>query len=343
MLARMPTSCAVAFDVLRAWAAGEALDISVRELAAVCRLSYGATWRALRRLRGANLVRWQTYGRGRGQRSTLEVLWDRPRRTGTGRARFPQVNDPPMRGLRNNAEDTDAMQHAASPSRARYPYPQGLTSSLTDAERPESEPPATGKAFRWAMAQVRAEVRRWPIPWAARNRVIRGCAVALSRAMARGEVCVGPELGAVVRGLVARLRMAEAISGDLGAAVRFARWAVRGAAAVDRGGQPVPEGLDEGRSEARKRLPWPLTVPEPLTAGEAERPATVAEVAAALARWRGEYMGCVYPGRGGAGLAGARNAGGRRTDNRIHRYPVITSDVGPLRGAVGGRGDQCLM
>lgn len=205
----MPLSASVVFDVLRVWAAGEALEVSVRELAEVCRLSPAATWYALRRLRGANLVRWATSGPGRGGRSTFEVLWDRPRtQIRKGAASYPQKN-----------------VHPRPMSYARYPTP-GVQGFSHTGSRPSCGNPARSKAFRWAMAQVRAEVRAWPITWERRNRVLRGVAVALCQALAKGHAAPGPELGQLVRELIGRLRTAEAISGETRAAVRFGVWAV---------------------------------------------------------------------------------------------------------------------
>ncbi len=294
-------SCRVTFDVLRVWAAGEAVELSVAELAQACRLSETQTRRSLRRLAGARLLRWSTYGPGRGRRGTVEVLWGHPEKyVRKGVRSFPQRKPPPL--ARDNA-------------RATYPLE---VCSLTDGKRPEAEPPATGRAFRWACAAVRREVACWPLPWPRRARVIAGVAWALSEALARGEVCPGAELAQVVRGVVARLRRAEGISGNARRAHAFARWAVARAASearqAARGGERGPEASKGGPSEGFTGRGAPPSVvlslgargaafcgsEAPQAGPEAERPATVAEVAAALARWRGEYMGCVYPGRGGA-------------------------------------------
>ena len=101
VLSKMPHSCQVTFDVLRSFAMREAVEISIRDLAERCRLSYVQTRRALRRLEGANLIWWQNPGPGRGHRSVFEVRWTPPS--------FPQENDPHgRRGVLTRHERKDA-------------------------------------------------------------------------------------------------------------------------------------------------------------------------------------------------------------------------------------------
>jgi MarR-like DNA-binding transcriptional regulator SgrR of sgrS sRNA len=71
----MPTSANIVFDVLRNMTGNEAIELSICDLAHLCRLSETQVRRALRRLQGARLIRWTNFGPGRGRRSIFEVLW----------------------------------------------------------------------------------------------------------------------------------------------------------------------------------------------------------------------------------------------------------------------------
>lgn len=213
VLAKMPQSCNVVFDVLRLISSEEAISLSIRELASFCRLSYGATWRALRRLAGARLVRWKTFGCGAGHTSVFEVLWDLEEKLTTpATSTFPQKNDPPYaRG---------------------FITPGGIRSSHTDGAcrpRDTSRTSSFGmaRAHRWACAQIRSEVRTWPLPWDRRNWVIDGVARAIGEVLEKRCVQPGPMLGLLVRGVLFHLRQAEEISVNPQSAAAFGRWAVR--------------------------------------------------------------------------------------------------------------------
>ena len=83
----MPPSCQVVFDLLRSLGGANGVKLSIRQLAEMAQLSPAQTWRALRRLQGANLVNWQTSGPGRGGRSFVELNWHE--------VGFPQKNVSP--------------------------------------------------------------------------------------------------------------------------------------------------------------------------------------------------------------------------------------------------------
>ncbi len=213
VLQRMPLCCSVVFDVLRLMAGREEVCVSIRDLAAICRLSPSGCWMALRRLAGANLIRWRTSGAGARASSHFTVLWDQRRARGErSRPRFPQKNVHPY-----TRESTT---------------PGGVGISHADGRRrpvaqPETPPQKATRAHRWACAQIRKEVRTWPLPWPRRARVIDGVSRALAHAFSRGRVRPGPEVGVLVRGVLFHLRQAEAISGNARSAHAFGMWAVR--------------------------------------------------------------------------------------------------------------------
>lgn len=155
VLSKMPLSCEVVFDVLRTHAMGEAVELPVRELAEVCRLSYAQTRRALRRLVGANLIRWQNPGPGRGHRSVFEVRWTPPS--------FPQKNDPPL-----PARDTlypQGIKNANSP-KERLPAVAGTSSRGTNRKTllAKGQPRLSSRAHRWAVGEFRRRVQeRWTL------------------------------------------------------------------------------------------------------------------------------------------------------------------------------------
>ena len=141
----------------------------VRELAEMCRLSPAQVWRALRRLEGAHLIRRTSPGRGR-RPAAWQVLWKS----------FPQLSVSP---------------------RPKQRFTQGGLDSHTD-------PPVSAKALRWALGQVRRELRGWPIPWPRRRELLAACAVALGREFRRGPPGGWRyrAWGRLVRAFVARLR-----------------------------------------------------------------------------------------------------------------------------------------
>ena len=155
VLSKMPLSCKVVFDVLRTHAMGKAVELPVRELAEVCRLSYAQTRRALRRLVGANLIRWQNPGPGRGHRSVFEVRWTPPS--------FPQKNDPPLRG-----RDTLYPQGTKTTNspKERLPAVAGTFSPGTNKKLLPAKGQArlSCRAHRWAVGEFRRRVQeRWTL------------------------------------------------------------------------------------------------------------------------------------------------------------------------------------
>ncbi len=84
------------------------------------------------------------------------------------------------------------------------------------------------RAVRLILARVREELRRWPIGFDRKERIITGVAVAV-RARFSGPVRRGDAI-TLARGLVSELRGGERITTSLAAACRFGRYAVRAAA-----------------------------------------------------------------------------------------------------------------
>ena len=163
VLRRMPLSCNVVFDVLRTYAKGKATELSIRELAEMCRLSYSQTHRALRRLMGANLIRWQNQGPGRGRRSLFEVRWTL--------SAFPQENDPPhaRESLTPQRFNTSFCEQKTA-----RPSSQTNTPQLNQSWRPSE------RAIRWALA--RARDRLWGLPRPRRERAVEALARAFRQA-----------------------------------------------------------------------------------------------------------------------------------------------------------------
>jgi len=152
----MPRSCKVTFDVLRSFAMGEAVELSIRELAEMCRLSYTQTRRALRRLEGAKLIVWRRCGPGRAHRSIFQVRWAPPS--------FPQLNDP-------------------LPSKNVFPESEKEFSFCKQKTRASPIAQLTGhwwapseRAIRWALA--RARDRLWGLPKPRRKRALEALAKA---------------------------------------------------------------------------------------------------------------------------------------------------------------------
>ena len=159
VLSKMPRSCKVTFDVLRSFAMGEAVELSIRELAEMCRLSYTQTRRALRRLEGAKLIVWRRCGPGRAHRSIFQVRWAPPS--------FPQRNDPSYARVtlkpQREAQDSFAKAKTLSSTKAT---PQLMAPTWQPSER----------AIRWALA--RARDRLWGLPKPRRERAVNALAKA---------------------------------------------------------------------------------------------------------------------------------------------------------------------
>ena len=235
VLRKMPLSCNVVFDVLRALAMGEAVEFSIRELAQMCRLSPRQTRRALARLHGAHLIRWRRGRPGRGHRSSTEILWKSPNQR--PRNRFQRRGDistpsPPTRrpketvsaGLGGFPQKKGAPQKPRSEGTFRPPSPH--TQGFKTFSHPDSRPQLTNRAHRWAMARLREAVRVCPVPWPRRNRLLEAVGSVLWRAIARGEVRTPEELARLVRRLRAAL-WGEGLPQEAKALHAWAGWKVR--------------------------------------------------------------------------------------------------------------------
>ena len=207
VLSKMPLSCNVVFDVLRSFAMGEAVELSVRELAEMCQLSYEQTRRALRRLQGAKLIRWRNPGPGRGHRSVFEVRWTPPS--------FPQENDSPhARKSSAVPQGEGSFAEAKTPPASPTPTPPPLKcQSWQPSER----------AIRWALARVRE--RLWGLPRQRRERAVG----ALARAFRWGAAQPRPWTRARWKRFVAATlsRFEEGPDGITEARRRPYGWAMR--------------------------------------------------------------------------------------------------------------------
>ena len=220
VLAKMPPSCNVTFDVLRTYAMGETAKISVQELAEVCRLSTRQVRRALARLHGARLIRWERGGPGRGNRSTVVVLWRSPAQTVRNRLWGERDVPTPTRlsrrakeaasaGLASSSaargslsvkgasfpQEKGAPQESRSEacSRSSHPYrPRERNCSLAKARTREASSATqpsqlkgggwqpSERAVRWALA--RARDRLWGLPRPRRERAVEALARAFRQA-----------------------------------------------------------------------------------------------------------------------------------------------------------------
>ena len=249
VLRRMPLSCSIVFDVLRTYAAGEAAELSVRELAQMCRLSPRQTRRALARLHGAHLIRWQRSGPGRGHCSIIEVLWKNPAQRPRNRLQRPGdistpshpprkaraatsagAASPPAAGSRLTDGRGSFPQKKGAPQKPRseapFEPPSPYTQGFKTFSHPDPRPQLANRAHRWAMARLREAVRACPVPWSRRNRLLEAMGLALWRAMAQGEVTTPEKLARLVR----RLRAAvwdEGLPQDARALYAWAGWKVR--------------------------------------------------------------------------------------------------------------------
>lgn len=150
----MPFSCNVVFDVLRAHAMGEAVELPIRELAEMCRLSYAQTRRALRRLVGASLIRWRNLGPGRGHCSIFEVRWTPPT--------FPQVKDSSPTRARDRVEVFENPSEKAEDSFLRKtPACAVGSSSASSQSSPQLRNQLSPRATRWAIAEFRRRLAYW--------------------------------------------------------------------------------------------------------------------------------------------------------------------------------------
>jgi len=150
VLGRMPRSCNVVWDVLRVFAMGETVRLSIRDLAEMCRLSYTQTYRALRRLQGANLIEWRKPGSGRGHPSVFEVGWTAP-------STFPQVNDPSLRARDKNYSPSGNSKRSSLRETALADPSSAGSCQTVSRLRHRLSP----RAERWAIAEFRRRLVRW--------------------------------------------------------------------------------------------------------------------------------------------------------------------------------------
>lgn len=200
VLSKMPRSCNLVFDVLRTMADGKGQSrASVRYLARVTGLSHQTVWRALRRLRGARLISLAVESNG-NRAWVWQVRWESPL------ASFPQV--------------------CVTPRSTLYPEKKELSPSGTN--RPSRANKPSKKALAWAMAQVRKTIRAsHPASKSHERTICDGIAVNLWRAMQRGEVHAGPELGGFVRDVLRRLSDARGVGDRVRAWCSWGGWTVR--------------------------------------------------------------------------------------------------------------------
>ncbi|MEM3658574.1 MAG: SgrR family transcriptional regulator [Candidatus Hadarchaeum sp.] len=221
VLRQMPSSCNRVFDLLMLNVHGGKFVTSLRELASAARLSPSQVHRALRRLEGAHLIRWER-GPGRGHRSQITLLWASPKATQSSQ---PEV-------IHSPAKPTEAMGGIERENRNVSPYardtlcPRETKTSHTG--KTASALPLGPRALAWAMAQIRNDLRARPSVDPGRRAAILGAlGAALHRAVGRGKVRTKSELSCLVGFILARLEERRGLGLDLGATRRWAEWCVR--------------------------------------------------------------------------------------------------------------------
>jgi len=215
----------------------------------MCRLSHRQVRRALARLQGAHLIRWQRSGPGRGRCSIIEVLWKNPPQRPRKRLQRPgdistpshlprrtkaaasaRAASPPIAGSRASDDRGSFPQKKGAPqkSRSETPFkpPSPYTQGLKTFSHSDSRPRLTNRAHRWAMAKLREAVRACPVSWPRRNRLLEAVGLALWRAIVRGEVSTPEELAQLVRSLRAAL-WGEELPQDARGLHAWANWRVR--------------------------------------------------------------------------------------------------------------------
>ena len=173
VLARMPASCNVVFDVLRSSIDSRGrVTLSVREIARVAHLGKTTAVRALRRLAGAHLIA-RTDPGGGTQATTWQILWRSPL------ASFPQGTVPPTATYKPREEVS----------------PNGTDRPPADTSKHAHPSP---RALGWAAARIRETVGELPCAGERKREIVNATAAAISRALKRGEVRPGSELGELV-------------------------------------------------------------------------------------------------------------------------------------------------
>jgi len=149
VLRRMPLSCNVVFDVLRSLAGGEAVEVSLRELAEVTHYSTRQVRRALKRLEAAHLIRWETFGPGRGRRSILQVLWRSPS--------FPHLKGASLRVRDKNYSPSENSKRSSLRETALTDPSSVGSCQVVSRLRHRPSP----RAERWAIAEFRRRLAHW--------------------------------------------------------------------------------------------------------------------------------------------------------------------------------------
>ena len=200
VLSRMPRSCNITFDVLRAMTDGKGqARASIRYLAEVTGLSHQSVWRALRRLKGAHLISLAADSHGARAR-VWQLRWRTPL------ASFPQNSVTPHSTYRPREKETS---------------PNGTSRST-------SPNPPSKRALRWAMAQVRKTLQAsYPVSRSRERAICEGIGASLWRAMKRGEVRAGPELADFVAELLRRLSDARGVGDRIRSWCSWGGWTVR--------------------------------------------------------------------------------------------------------------------
>jgi hypothetical protein len=173
---------------------------SLRELAKDARLSPCQVHRALRRLEGAHLIRWEREP-GRGKKSRITLLWRHrvihsPEEQQGEEAASQQEN----RNVSSHARDT------LSPSEKKRKSHSGCA----------FDRPLGSQALAWAMAQVRNDlIARPSISPARRAAILSALGPAVHRALRSGRVRTRGELARLVGFLLARLEERRGLGVDL--------------------------------------------------------------------------------------------------------------------------------
>jgi len=184
---------------------------SLRELAKNARLSPCQVHRALRRLEGAHLIRWEREP-GRGKKSRITLLWRRVIHSPEEQQAREAISQQENRNVSSHARDT------LSSSEKKRKSHSGCAFDL----------PLGSRALFWAMAQLRNDLLSRPSISPARRAAILGAlGPAVHRALRKGKVRTRGELSRLVGFLLARLEERRGLGLDLPATRRWAEWAVR--------------------------------------------------------------------------------------------------------------------
>jgi len=163
----MPWSCEAVFVVLLYGFDDGPARVSVRTLAASCRLSPTQTRRALRRLEAVRLIRWH---RNPGTVGVVVLRW----------RSYPQATEPPGPRIRARIPlPRDELCFAKSRGGSRFP----------------------SKAHRWAIARLRDELTPADYPNLSpgeRGRLIASAAATLARGLRSGAISPGRSLALAV-------------------------------------------------------------------------------------------------------------------------------------------------